>query len=65
MPTRKYTEPPPVMLSVYDGRTCCGFCIRRGENRYEAFNHRGKSLGIFESQQQATAAIPRRPEVRS
>jgi hypothetical protein len=48
-----------VMLSVSDGTTTVGFVLRRADG-FEAFNRAGKSIGKFQSQQEATRAIPRR-----
>jgi hypothetical protein len=50
----------PSMLSVYDGQQCQGFVLNRGRDGFEAFNFNGKSIGKFQSQQEATRAIPRR-----
>jgi hypothetical protein len=47
-------------LAVYDGTEFRGFLIVCGANRYEAFNFRGRPLGTFPDQQQASRAIPRR-----
>jgi hypothetical protein len=50
----------PAMLTVTDGTTTVGFILSRGPRGFEAFDHGGKSLGIFETQKQAVCAIPRR-----
>jgi hypothetical protein len=52
-------EIKPVLLSVTDGTTTVGFVLRRADG-YEAFNRAGRSIGKFNSQQEATRAIPRR-----
>ena len=45
------------MLSVYDGRTCAGFILNRGHSGFEAFDPDENSLGIFENQDKAGAAL--------
>jgi len=47
----------PSMLSVYDGRECCGFVLARGKLGYEAFDPNDKSIGIFETQRRAANAL--------
>jgi hypothetical protein len=49
----------PSMLSVYDGRECRGFVVNRGREGFEAFDLDERSLGIFTTQREAVAAIPR------
>ena len=56
----RFVEPEPRTLAVYDGTEFAGFLIVRGCDRYESFNSRGRSLGTFPDQQQASRAIPRR-----
>jgi hypothetical protein len=61
MPIRtRAPEIKPTMLSVTDGTSCVGFVLNRGRDGYEAFNRDGKSIGKFQSQQEAVRAIPRR-----
>ena len=48
---------PARMLSVYDGRTCCGFLFCRGEHEVEAFDADNNSLGRFPSLKKAAAAV--------
>jgi hypothetical protein len=45
------------MLSVYDGQTCCGFILRRREGAFEGFTADEQSIGLFEDEQAAAAAI--------
>jgi hypothetical protein len=45
----------PTMVSVYDGRTCLGFMMRRND-AYE-FTAAEQSLGIFRDQRSAANAI--------
>jgi hypothetical protein len=53
---------PPLMHSVYDGRTCIGFILgRHWVNNlaiaYEGFTADEQSLGVFESEQDAATAL--------
>jgi hypothetical protein len=45
------------MSSIYDGRKCIGFILRRGKAGVEAFNLNQCSLGIFESDRAAADAV--------
>jgi hypothetical protein len=45
------------LVSVYEGRLCCGFILARGKTGFEAFDPNDKSLGIFETQRQAAHAL--------
>jgi hypothetical protein len=49
------------MLSVFDGRRCVGHILSRGKQGYEAFDGDHRSLGVFDTQAAAAAAIPVRP----
>jgi hypothetical protein len=44
-------------LAIYDGRDCLGRIVVATNGRARAFDRRGKSLGIFESVEAASAAI--------
>jgi hypothetical protein len=52
-------EIKPTMLTVTDGTATIGFVLARGRDGFEAFNRNGRSLGKFETQQEAMRAIPR------
>ena len=45
------------MSSIYDGRKCIGFILRRGKAGTEAFDLNESSLGIFESDRAAADAV--------
>jgi hypothetical protein len=45
------------MVFVYDGRRCIGFVLNRGRRGFEAFDCDERSLGVFETQAAAAAAI--------
>jgi hypothetical protein len=45
------------LLSVYSGRTCVGFVLRRGKAGFEAFDVNERSLGLFPGQAEAIASI--------
>jgi hypothetical protein len=45
------------MLSVFAGRDCIGFIIRRNKYGHEAFRVDGSSIGIFASADEAANAI--------
>jgi hypothetical protein len=45
------------MLSIYDGRQCVGFVLARGRRGYEAFTAGERSLGVFETQDEAVNKI--------
>jgi hypothetical protein len=45
------------MLTVHDGRTCIGHIIARGRDGFEAFDVNDRSIGIFQTQAQAAAAV--------
>jgi hypothetical protein len=44
-------------LAVTDGRVCIGHILHRGKSGVEAFDQHDKSLGIFETQHEAVAAL--------
>jgi hypothetical protein len=61
--TKKASDPQkreaaPAFLSVFDGRQCCGFVLKRGKLGFEAFQTCGCSLGFFLTTREAAAAIP-------
>jgi hypothetical protein len=47
MPNRSPTEQSTPMLSVYDGRRCIGFVVKRGRSGFEALTVGERSLGLF------------------
>jgi hypothetical protein len=49
----------PTMLSIYDGRDCLGWILARGAKGFEAVTGQSgeQSLGMFQSQDEAAAAI--------
>jgi hypothetical protein len=49
----------PSLVSVYSGQVCIGFVINRGAAGFEAFSADEKSLGLFQTQREAAAAIMR------
>jgi hypothetical protein len=52
--SREHSTP---LLAVYNGRTCCGFLLRRGRDGVEAFDSDERSLGLFPTEQEAAAAL--------
>jgi hypothetical protein len=50
-------ETGTLMSSIYDGRKCIGFILRRGKAGTEAFDLNESSLGIFESDRAAADAV--------
>jgi len=46
----------PDLLTVYSGRVCIGFLLRRVRHGVEAFDRDSHSLGVFPDQQTAAAA---------
>jgi hypothetical protein len=52
--SREHSTP---LLAVYNGRTCCGFLLKRGRDGVEAFDSDERSLGIFPDEHQAAAAL--------
>lgn len=44
------------MLSVFDGRECVGFLLRRGRAGIEAFTADEKTLGTFATEREAATA---------
>lgn len=54
--------PATTMASIFDGRRCCGWVLRRHfvnglAVAYEAFDASERSLGIFETQAAAVAEV--------
>jgi hypothetical protein len=47
----------PSMLAVYDGQTCVGFILARGRVGFEGFDAGERSLGVFETQDEAANKI--------
>ena len=47
------------LLSAYDGQRCIGFVCSRGKLGFEAFDSEERSLGVYGTQHEATAAIMR------
>jgi hypothetical protein len=50
------------MVSIYDGQSCLGFVFHRGRAGFEAFDVDQRSLGMFPTQREATAALMERPQ---
>lgn len=48
---------PEAARSVYDGRDRLGHFIQRSDYEIAAFDRRGRQLGVFDSVQEASAAI--------
>jgi hypothetical protein len=46
----------PSLISVYDGRTCLGFVLKRA-NGFEAFDAQERSLGVFSNLKAAADII--------
>jgi hypothetical protein len=51
------STPAPSMLTVTDGRECCGFLLNRGKLGWEIFDREQRSLGLFRSQREAVCAL--------
>jgi hypothetical protein len=47
------------MMSVFSGRRCIGFLLRRGREGIEALDSDGRSLGLYGSPIEAAAAVER------
>jgi hypothetical protein len=47
----------PAMVSVYDGRECVGFILRRRPGEFESFTAAERSVGIFSTQAEAAAVL--------
>jgi hypothetical protein len=47
----------PPLVSIYDGQRCLGFILARGKTGFEAFAADEQSLGLFQSQKGAVAAL--------
>ena len=50
-------ETGTLMSSIYDGRKCIGFILRRGKAGVEAFDLNESSLGVFSSEPEAADAV--------
>jgi hypothetical protein len=50
-------KPPSNWVAVYSGQTCIGHAIWRGRIGVEAFNVDDKSIGLFPTFKEATAAL--------
>jgi hypothetical protein len=50
-------SPESSLLSVYDGRCCIGLILRRGPAGVEAFDAANESLGLFQNEDEAAAAL--------
>jgi hypothetical protein len=48
------------MTSIYSGRQCVGFVLKRGHTGYEAFDSDEQSLGVFKTPSEAAAAVSER-----
>jgi hypothetical protein len=51
------SAPKPPLVPVLAGSRCIGHLLSRGRLGFEAWDHAGQSLGLFETQAAATAAI--------
>jgi hypothetical protein len=49
------------MVSIINATGCCGFVLKR-RHEFEAYNADQKSLGLYETQQQAIDAVLRSGE---
>jgi hypothetical protein len=49
--------PTASMLSVFDERRCIGVILLRGPAKVEAFTAENESLGLFQNEDQAAAAL--------
>jgi hypothetical protein len=55
-PKRK-PAPDRSLVTVYDGRSCVGHLIRRGPAGTEGFDVNDQSVGLFENDDVAAAAV--------
>jgi hypothetical protein len=56
-PQREQIANTAGLLSVYDGRCCIGFLARRGRKGVEGYGTSNNSIGIFETEELAAAAV--------
>jgi hypothetical protein len=45
------------LVSIYDSQRCLGFILARGKTGFEVFTANEQSLGLFQSQKGAVAAL--------
>jgi hypothetical protein len=55
----KRKSEPTSLAYVHDGRECVGHILGRGPAGYEAFDRDDRSLGLFKTQREAAAVLPR------
>jgi hypothetical protein len=55
--TKRKTAADRSLVTVYDGRDCVGHLIRRGAAGVEAYDINDKSVGLFENDDVAAAAV--------
>jgi hypothetical protein len=48
---------PAALLSIYAGRTCLGFIIKRGREGFEAFSASERKLGIYKTASAAADVV--------
>jgi hypothetical protein len=53
------------MTSVTGADGCCGFILKRGPRGFDAFNADCRSLGLFNTEQEAVDAILKAPQILS
>jgi hypothetical protein len=59
-PPQDFQRRTAPMLSVYDGRECIGFILRRGGGGAEAFTADDRSVGLFKDDEDAALELWRR-----
>ena len=58
LPTSKRkVESPAALMGVYHEQRRIGHVLARGDEGFEAYDHTERSLGIFETEDDATSAI--------
>jgi hypothetical protein len=50
------SDKPPSLVSLYSGRECIGFVLRRAVG-FESFDAQERSLGLFRTMKQAADAV--------
>jgi hypothetical protein len=56
-PSEGKVEPLAAMIGVYFEQRRIGYVLARGNEDFEAYDHREQSLGVFKTEDEAATAI--------
>jgi hypothetical protein len=55
--SKRKAEPPAAMIGVYYEQRRIGHVLMRGDEGFEAYDHNERSLGVFNTEDEATTEV--------